>query len=349
MNTAVNLCGLSRSDFEQLMESIGKKPFQGRQLYKWIYKNNVFDFTQMTDLGKELQKFLMKKYRVRIPLEIDSRKSSDGTTKFLLGLEDNEVIESVLIPDENSGRMTYCISSQVGCALNCKFCATGQLEFRRNLTVGEIVGQVMFIRKIFSHDAFDNLVFMGMGEPLLNIDNVLASIDILTDSLGFMLGAKRITVSTAGIVPGINKLTESGSKANLAISLNAADDNLRKRLMPIAKSYNLSDLMGAVKQWTEVRTRRVTFEYILIKNVNNGDEHAINLSKLIRGIPCKINLLAYNPIDGNKWESPASEDVDRFAKILYPRAPAVTVRQSRGGDIAAACGQLAGQKGYICE
>ncbi|MFH1700664.1 MAG: 23S rRNA (adenine(2503)-C(2))-methyltransferase RlmN [Candidatus Zixiibacteriota bacterium] len=348
MNEALNLCGLSRSDLEQLMESIGKKPFHGRQLYKWLYKKNIFDFTQMTDLGQGLQKILLDKYRVEIPREIDSRKSSDGTTKFLLRLEDNEVIESVLIPDEKSVRMTYCISSQVGCALNCGFCATGQLGFRRNLTVGEIVGQVIFIRRLKGSDAFDNLVFMGMGEPLLNLDNVLASIDILTDSLGFMLGARRMTVSTAGIIPGIIKLTESGSKVNLAVSLNAADDNLRKRLIPIAKSYKLNDLIEAVKKWTKAGARRVTFEYILIKDINDSDRHAIDLSKLIRGVPCKINILAFNPIAGCPWEAPGSEAVDRFAKILFPRAPAVTVRQSRGGDIAAACGQLAGQKGYLC-
>jgi 23S rRNA (adenine2503-C2)-methyltransferase len=331
------------------MESIGKKPFHGRQLYKWIYKNAVLDFTQMTDLGKDIKAYLVENYQINIPLEIDSLKSKDGTIKFLLRLEDEMAVESVLIPDEKSGRMTYCISSQVGCALNCKFCATAQLGFKRNLTAGEIVGQVLFIRKKFGQEAFDNLVFMGMGEPLLNIDNVLTSIDILTDSLGFMLGAKKITVSTAGIIPGILKLAKSGSKVNLAVSLNAADDTLRKRLMPIAKSYNLNDLMAAVKKWTEVRTRRVTFEYILIKNVNDRNEDAINLSKLIRGVPCKINLLAYNPIEGNKWEKPTSDEVDRFAKILYPWAPAVTVRQSRGGDIAAACGQLAGQKGYSCD
>lgn len=349
MSTRTNICGFSRFDFEQLMESIGKKPFHGRQLYKWIYKNTVLDFTQMTDIGKDVQAHLAEKYQINIPIEINSQKSADGTVKFLLQLEDEMAVESVLIPDDKSGRMTYCISSQVGCALNCKFCATAQLGFKRDLTVGEIVGQVMFIRRKFGKDAFDNLVFMGMGEPLLNIDNVLTSIDIFTDSLGFMLGAKKITVSTAGIIPGIIKLAESGSKVNLAVSLNAADDNLRRQLMPIAKSFGLKGLMPAVKQWTDVRTRRVTFEYILIKNVNDRELDAINLSKLIRGIPCKINLLAYNPIDGNKWENPADEEVDRFAKILYPRAPAVTVRQSRGSDIAAACGQLAGKKGYLCD
>jgi len=349
METKRNLCGMSRAEMEQAMVDLDLKPFRGRQVYKWIYKNRVFDFDCMTDLKKEVRAILHDNFYVSLPQVADTQKSKDGTKKFLFELEDKSLIESVLIPDDNSGRMTLCISSQVGCPLGCKFCATGYLGFTRNLTVGEIAGQVLAIREMFGDDAFDNIVFMGMGEPLLNYDNVMATIEIMTDSVGLMVGAKRITISTVGIVPGIRKLAQSGSKVNLALSLNAPNDKLRRRIMPITKSYPLNKVMEAVREWTGVRKRRVTFEYILFKGFNDSREHALELAALIEGISCKINLLAYNPVEGAAYKRPSEEEVDYFAQILYPRAPAVTVRKSRGKDIAAACGQLAGKKGYQCQ
>jgi 23S rRNA (adenine2503-C2)-methyltransferase len=348
MSKATNLCGLTRPEMEQAMVDLDLKPFRGRQVYKWIYKNRVFDFNLMTDLKKEVRSMLQDHFRVGLPIEKARQKSDDGTEKFLFELEDKNVIESVLIPDDNSGRMTLCISSQVGCPLGCTFCATGYLGYQRDLTVGEIVGQVLAIREMYGDDGFDNIVFMGMGEPLLNYDNVMATIDILTDSVGLMVGAKRITISTVGIAPGIRKLAESGSKVNLALSLNAPNDKIRREIMPVTKAFPLKKVMNAVREWTDVRNRRVTFEYILFKGLNDRHEHALELADLVKGIPCKINLLAYNPVKGADFQSPGEDDVDHFAQILYPRAPAVTVRKSRGKDIAAACGQLAGKEGYTC-
>jgi 23S rRNA (adenine2503-C2)-methyltransferase len=348
MTDKTNVCGLSRSGFESLMVELGQKPYRGRQIYKWIYKNRAFDFDHMSDLGKELRAILQDRCYISLPKISAREKAGDGTEKFLFELDDRNVIESVLIPDEESGRTTLCISSQSGCALGCKFCATGYFGFRRDLTVGEIVGQVLVVRELYGDEAFENIVFMGMGEPLLNYDNVMAAIAIMTDSLGLMLGAKRITISTSGVIAGIKKLTASGSKVNLALSLHAASDEKRKKIMPIANRNTLADLMEALRDWAAVRNRRVTFEYILFKGFNDSDDDALALAKLVRGMPCKINLLAYNPVAQAGFIRPSEDDINHFAQILYPRTPAVTVRKSRGKDINAACGQLAGKKGYAC-
>jgi len=345
MESKTNLCGLGRAEIETAMADLDLPAFRGRQIYKWIYKNRVFDFEQMTDLKKEIRTRLPNHFRVSLPEIALHQKSSDGTEKFLFQLSDGRAVESVLIPDDNSGRMTLCISSQCGCALGCLFCATGQIGFERNLETGEIVGQLLAVREKYGDGAFDNVVFMGMGEPLLNFDNVMATIEIMTDSVGLMIGAKRITISTVGIIPGIRRLAETGSKVNLAVSLNAPNDKLRRELMPVTKAHPLDKLMKAVREWTDVRKRRVTFEYILFRGVNDSKKHALELADLVKGIPCKINLLAYNPISGVNLRRPDDAEVDRFAEILYPRTPAVTVRKSRGQDIAAACGQLAGKKG----
>jgi len=345
MDSKINLIGLSRAELEQMALDMGEKAYRGRQIFKWIYKRLVFDFEQMTDIRAEVRRVLAQKYEISLPQIIEQRKSRDGTQKLLLELHDGHLIEAVLIFDDDSDRRTLCISSQAGCALGCHFCATGFLGLARNLSAGEIIAQVLLVREQFGDkDAFDNLVFMGMGEPLLNYEKVKTAIDILTDSLGPMLGAKRITVSTSGIVPGILKLAQSGSKVNLAISLNAPDDETRLKLMPVTKSYPLDEIMRAVKKWTKVHARRVTFEYILFKGINDREEDALKLAQLVRGVPCKINLLAYNPVAGAGFERPDEKDVERFAKILYPRTPAVTVRKSRGQDIEAACGQLAGKR-----
>lgn len=337
---------MTREELEKLAMDLGEKPFRGRQLYKWIYKNRAGDFEQMTDLRQEFRRLLLQTACLNMPTIAGQQKSKDGTEKFLIELEDGNFIESVLIPDESSGRMTLCVSSQAGCALGCRFCATGLIGFRRNLSVGEIVAQPLMMRNLYGDEAFDNLVFMGMGEPLLNYDNVMTAVSIMTDSLGLMLGARRITISTSGIAPEILRLAKSRSKVNLAVSLNAPDDRKRRELMPVARSFPLPELMDAIREWTKVYHRRVTFEYILFKGVNDSEADARTLAKLIAGIACKINLLAYNPVEGINYERPEDTAVDRFVKILYPLAPAVTVRKSRGSDIAAACGQLAGKRGY---
>jgi 23S rRNA (adenine2503-C2)-methyltransferase len=344
MHERPNIFGYTRPALEDLMVSRGVEQFRGRQLFKWIYHDRVFDFHAMTDLKKDFRSRLENEFRIEPPQLADRQSSKDGTEKFLFVLDDGNVIESVLIPDQDSGRMTLCISSQSGCALGCAFCATGYFGFKRNLSIGEIVGQLIAVRKLYGEEAFENIVFMGMGEPLLNYDAVMAAVDIIIASDGLMVGARRITVSTSGIIREIYKLADSNSKVNLALSLHAANNDLRKRLMPVARGNPLEELMEAVRYWATRRARRVTFEYILFKGINDSDEHALELARLIQGIPCKINVMAYNPVDGADLERPADEAVDRFARFLYPRAPAVTVRKSRGVDIDAACGQLAAKR-----
>jgi len=336
----VNLLGKTEKKLQQLMLSLGEKPFKGRQLFKWLYGRRQYDFMQMTDLTLELRHRLDQSFVFRNIELAERKKSVDGTEKFLFRLDDNNLIEAVLIPDEDW--TTVCISSQAGCALGCRFCATGKLGFGRDLTVGEIIGQLLFFRDQYGDDAFRNIVFMGMGEPLLNLDNVIETIGIVSSSVGLSLSARRITISTSGIVPGIYRLADSGLKSNLAISLNAPTQAKRRKLMPVANKYPLDELLESIRYFTSTRKQRVTFEYILFENENDSLDDARELAKLIQGIPCKINLLAYNPVEGLSYGRPPESRIDEFAKYLYPRTPAVTVRKSRGVDIMAACGQLAG-------
>lgn len=336
----VNLLGKTEKEFQQLMLSLGEKAFKGRQLFKWLYGRRQYDFMEMTDLTLDLRRRLEQSFVFKgLDLE-EERKSVDGTEKFLFRLDDGNMIEAVMIPDEEW--TTVCISSQAGCALGCRFCATGKLGFARDLTVGEIIGQLLFFRDRFGDEAFRNIVFMGMGEPLLNPDNVIEAIGIVSSSVGLSLSARRITVSTSGIVPGIYRLADLGLKVNLAVSLNAPTQEKRKKLMPIAIKYPLDELLESIRYFTSKRKQRVTFEYILFEGENDSLDDAHELAKLIQGIPCKINLLAYNPIKGLPYGRPEERRIEEFAKYLYPRTPAVTVRKSRGVDIMAACGQLAG-------
>nr|MBN2276135.1 23S rRNA (adenine(2503)-C(2))-methyltransferase RlmN [candidate division Zixibacteria bacterium] len=335
----VNLLGLTAEQFETLMIEQDEKAFKGRQLFKWVYNEAEFDFDRMTDLSVKLRKKLRDNFRIAGPKTEKISRSTDGTEKLLFRLVDNRFIETVVIPDRD--KKTVCISSQVGCPLGCRFCATGQMGFERNLSIGEIVGQLLFLRQRDGRDAFHNIVFMGMGEPLLNYENVIDAIGIIASELGLSFSAKRITVSTVGIVPQIYSLADSDLKVKLAISLHAASDAKRRTLMPVAKKYNLDQLMKAAKYFAEKKKKRITFEYILFRGFNDSREDALSLSRLIQGIPCKINILAYNPVGDLPYSRPDDDEVDEFGKILYPRAPAVTVRKSRGLDIGAACGQLA--------
>lgn len=336
-----NLLGHTASDLEDLVFLMGEKKFKGRQLFKWLYNSLQYDFNHMTDLSLNLRNKLSEKYAF-VGLDVEKTSlSADGTEKFLFRLSDGKLIESVLIPDRN--KRTACISSQVGCPLGCRFCATGLIGFERNLSVGEIVGQLLFLRQRYGVDAFQNIVFMGMGEPLLNYDNLIQSIKIISSEIGLSLSARRITISTVGIVPQIYALADSGLKINLAVSLNAATDEKRRQIMPIAKSYNLDELMEAVKYFARKRKKRVTFEYIIFKGFNDSNRDVSSLANLVKGIPCKLNILAYNTIGDLPYERPSDKEVDNFGRLLYPRAPAVTVRKSRGLDIDAACGQLAGR------
>jgi 23S rRNA (adenine2503-C2)-methyltransferase len=338
-----NLLGYTRDQMVNLMVALGEKPFKGRQLFKWLYRIRQYDFDLMTDLSKKTRTQLENKYTFEGLQAEQVAPSVDGTRKILFRLNDGHPVETVLIPDED-GRKTACISVQAGCSLACRFCATGTMGLLKNLSVGEIVGQLVYLRDRFSDDAFTNIVMMGMGEPLLNFANMVEAIKLITDETGLCVSAKKITISTAGITPKITKLADLGLKTRLAISLNAATQEKRAQIMPVAQTFDLEKLMDAVKYYTQATKTRVTFEYILFKGFNDSIEDVKALSDLVRGIPCKINLLAYNPVEGLNFERPLDEEVDRFARQLYPKVPAVTVRKSRGTDINAACGQLAGRQ-----
>lgn len=338
--TKINLIGYSIEQLQQLMLDMGEKKYRGNQLFKWLYSTRLYDFSLMTDFSKELRQKLDEKYYFQNLTCLNKQESSDGTRKFLFSLEGQTPFETVLIPDEK-GRKTVCVSSQVGCALNCGFCATGSMGFDRNLSVGEIVGQLIYLRDNFGLDVFSNIVMMGMGEPLHNFDNVVQMVKVLTAPTGMAFSGKKITISTSGITPKIKKLADLNLKARLALSLHAATQEKRVKIMPVAETFRLDKLMEAVKYYTEKTRTRVTFEYIIFKDFNDSMEDVRALARLIHGIPCKINLLAYNPVDGLDFERPSDEKVDWFGRQLYPRAPAVTIRKSRGRDIDAACGQLA--------
>jgi 23S rRNA (adenine2503-C2)-methyltransferase len=334
--------GYTIDRMENLMVTLGEKPYKGRQLFKWLYNTRQYDFSLMTDLKKELRERLADRYRFdSLDLEY-AAKSIDGTEKFLFRLDDNRPVETVLIPDDD--RKTLCISSQAGCALACKFCATGTMGLLRNLTAGEIVGQLVFLRERYGHEAFSNVVFMGMGEPLNNFETTLESVRIMTESSGLGLAAKKITISTSGVTPKIRKLADAGVKTRLAVSLHAATQEKRAQIMPVAQTFKLENLIEAIRYYAETTGQRVTFEYIIFDGFNDTMDDVLALSRLVRGIPCKINILAYNEVPGLDFKRPSDEKVDWFGKQLYPRTPAVTVRKSRGRDIAAACGQLAAEK-----
>jgi len=320
------------------MLSMGQKAYKGRQIYAWLYKVREHDFTMMTDLSKDVRQKLDKKYTFEVFECAKEQESSDGTRKFMFRLADGSLIETVMIPDDD--RATICISSQVGCALGCKFCATGTMGLERNLEPGEIISQLLYIRNKYGSDAFSNIVLMGMGEPLSNYENVLTALKIISDDAGMGLAPKRITISTSGITPKIVQLANLGVKYRLALSLHAATQEKREQIVPIAKTFKLDKLMEAVRYYAKITKARVSVEYILLKGFNHSNQDANALVKLLHGLSCKVNLLAYNPVDGLEFGRPTEDEVNDFAKLLYPRLPVVTVRKSRGPDINAACGQL---------
>jgi 23S rRNA (adenine2503-C2)-methyltransferase len=345
-----NLKDMSMAELVEVAETFGKKPYSGRQLYKWLFRQGVANFDDMTDLSKDFRSFLNERYTIGKLRKIETIKSRDGSSKTIWATVDNQLIESVIIPDAD--RLTLCMSSQAGCPLNCSFCATGKLGFKRNLSSGEIYDQYLLTQhecaqmrlELPPESKITNIVFMGMGEPFLNYNNLLRAIDNLTDQLGAGLAARKITVSTVGLVDGIYKLADDNPRPKLAISLHSAIEDKRLQLIPIAKKYPLSELKQAAIYYADKSENRVTFEYLLIKGINDGIEDARALAEFIRGISCKINLISYNPVDNLNYERPDDRAIESFRDYLLPRAPAVTVRKSRGDDIAAACGQLAAKR-----
>ncbi len=336
-----NLLGLSREELIALAVEMGGRPFRGKQLYQQIYRRKNFDWIEMTDLAIAFRERLARDFRVTLPSVANRLDSSDGSTKFLMELEDGLRIESVYIPEK--GRDTLCISSQVGCDVGCTFCMTAQMGFLRNLTPGEIVGQVL---RVIQEGALGsggfNVVFMGMGEPLYNYRNVMKAFRLMTDPEGMNLSRRKITISTSGVAPVLEKMLGEEFVPNLAISLNAVTGELRDRIMPINRKWNIETLLSVCKRlYREDPRRRLTFEYVLLKDENDSDQDAVRLANLLQGIPSKVNVLPYNPNPGLLHSRPDPERVQRFCRILADRQVAVFVRKTRGDDISAACGQLA--------
>ena len=343
-----DLKGMSPDELERFITALGKEKYRTKQLLSWIYAKGVSDFEAMTDLSKTFREELTRIARISAVEEVERQTSTDGTTKFLFQLEDGRRIESVLIREggqktserqkTSRRRRTVCLSSQVGCALGCTFCATGRMGFIRDLTAAEIVDQLIAVRR--SEEHVTNVVLMGMGEPLLNYDNVLKAARLMNLEMGIALGMRKITLSTAGIVPGIERLARERLHIGLAISLNATDDRTRTRLMPINRRYPLDKLLSAARRFSRTTRRRITFEYILIDGVNDSTQDAARLIHLLREIPCKINLIPLNPIPKSPLRRPSPERIEAFRDFLLSHHFTAIVRESKGRNIAAACGQL---------
>ena len=345
----VNLLGLSRRQMEDFFLQIGEKKFRAQQVLKWIHHSGVNDIGQMTNLGKALREKLQDIAEVRPPEIVSQHDSSDGTRKWAIRVDGGGLVESVLIPD--GSRATLCVSSQVGCSLDCSFCSTGKQGFQRDLSAAEIIGQLWLA--IDSYDAFQsgkgrivtNVVMMGMGEPLLNFDNVVAAMDLMMEDLAYGISKRRVTLSTSGVVPALDQLADV-SEASLAVSLHAPNDALRDQLVPINRKYPIAVLLESARNYIDAQSdnkRVVTVEYTLIAGVNDQPEHARELAELLRDFPCKINLIPFNTFPQSDYQRPSGNAVSRFWQVLVDAGYIVTVRTTRGDDIDAACGQLVGQ------
>ena len=337
IETRTDLLGLSRERLAEELAPVIDRPFRVEQIYQALYARAVRDVSGMTDLGKDLRARLAERFRIGLPEIAEKRLASDGTCKYLFKLHDGATIEAVDIPERH--RRTFCISSQAGCALACSFCVTGYWGAGRNLTAGEIVGQVLAIRadRGLPMEGL-NIVFMGMGEPLLNLLNVKAALDILTE----WISPHRITVSTVGILPALEEMAGWERRPNLAISLHAADDEKRSEIMPVNRTWPLADLMAALRRYPLEKGRKITFEYILIRDLNDSVRDADRLVKLLSGLRAKVNLIPINPdrVLGDRMVPPADEVIDRFQERLRQKGLIATVRRRRGDDVSAACGQL---------
>ena len=345
----INLMGLSRLQMEQFFLDLGEKKFRAHQILKWIHHAGITQIEEMSNLGKALREKLMKVAEVRPPEIVSQQDSSDGTRKWAIRVEGGGLVETVLIPAGN--RATLCVSSQVGCALDCSFCSTGKQGFQRDLSAAEIIGQVWLAIK--SYDGFKpgdrrivtNVVMMGMGEPLLNFDNVVAAMDLMLEDLAYGLSKRRVTLSTSGVVPALDRLA-AVSEVSLAISLHAPNDALRNQLVPINRKYPIAVLLESCRNYMAAQSdknRVVTIEYTLIEGVNDQREQALELAELLRDVPCKINLIPFNTFAQSEYQRPSGNAVSRFWQVLIDAGYIVTIRTTRGDDINAACGQLVGE------
>jgi 23S rRNA (adenine2503-C2)-methyltransferase len=344
--TRVNLLDFDEAGLRVFFESIGEKPFRAQQILKWVFHQAETDFDVMTDIGVALREKLKLIAEIKLPQIIKEQRSKDGTVKWLIGFHGGNAVETVFIPEAKRG--TLCVSSQVGCALNCTFCSTGAQGFARNLSCSEIIGQVWLAAKALGHERngirrITNVVMMGMGEPLLNFDAVMPAMSLMRNDLGFGFAAKRVTLSTAGLIPGIYRLRETLDVA-LAVSLHAPTDELRTELVPLNRKYPIAELMQACRDYVSDKHKRsVTFEYTLIDGVNDHPEHAQKLVKLLRTVPSKLNLIPFNPFPGTNYRCSSPERIKAFQEIVMRGRLIATVRKTRGEDIDAACGQLVGK------
>lgn len=334
------LSGLTLKEIEKITDSLHASKFRARQIHNWIYLKSVSNIDEMTDLSLKFREEF-KKVATVTDVKIKVKQvSNDGTIKYLLEYPDGECVETVLMRFDNRANLTACVSSQVGCAVNCSFCATGKRGFIRNLTYKEIVEQVLTIQRDTGLKV-TNVVFMGQGEPLLNLDNVLKAMELFNDS--FQIGARRLTVSTSGIIPQINTLAENDMQSTLAISLHAPNHEIRRKLMQIEDKYPMPELKKALKNYVAKTGRRITIEYLLIKDLNDTIESARQLVEYLHDIKCNINLIPYNPTEKNDYQKPSGNSIMRFKSLLEQSGKKVTVRLERGADIDAACGQLRGK------
>ncbi len=338
-HATTDIAELELNELEQALEALGQPKFHARQLYRWVHRRAVTDFSAMTDLSAALRQDLAKTFTVSTPEVIRKDVSSDGTTKFLLRLADAKLIESVFIPDTPS--MTFCVSTQVGCAMSCGFCLTGKMGLDRNLTAGEIAGQVRVLaRELGMLDRSFNIVLMGMGEPLHNYDATMKALRMLHEPHGLSVSPRRMTLSTVGVLPALGRLEHEPLMPNLAISLHATTEETRDRLVPVNRKYGLEDLLETCRRFPLKKRNRITFEYVMLAGVNDSPADAHRLVKLMHGIRSKINLLPLNEAAGIPFSRPTETAVNTFAKVLADAGLTVSVRKSRGRDIRAACGQL---------
>jgi 23S rRNA (adenine2503-C2)-methyltransferase len=343
---AVNLVGMPEAELQEFFAALGEKPFRARQVMQWIHQRNASTFNEMTDLSKPLRTHLEGVASIGFPELISEQRSADGTVKWLFESGAGQAVETVFIPEPDRG--TLCISSQVGCALDCAFCATGAQGFNRNLKAAEIVGQVSYANRHLptrpnGEPAITNVVFMGMGEPLANYRSVLAALEVLLSDFAYGLSKRRITVSTSGIVPHIEKLGDA-CNVSLAVSLHAPNDELRDELVPINRLHPIADLLDASWRYAAKRANRyVTFEYVMLRDVNDTISHADQLAALLKDRPAKVNLIPFNPFTGNDYRRSRSDTIEKFQNRLRQRGIVSTTRKTRGDDIDAACGQLAGK------
>jgi len=347
--TRIDIAGVELPELEQALHDLGHPRFHARQIFQWIHKRGISDFALMSDLSRELRATLATHFDIDTPLVVRREQSADGTAKFLLGLGDGKRIETVCIPENPSGsdnladadRVTFCVSTQVGCAMRCAFCLTGKMGIDRNLTAGEIAGQArVLVRELNLPDQRFNIVLMGMGEPLHNYEATMKALRILADEYGMAVSPRRVTLSTVGVLPALERLATEPVMPNVAISLHATTEAQRDLLVPINRKYSIEELLNTCRRFPLKRRERITFEYVMLKDVNDTPEDARRLVRLLAGIKGKVNLLPLNEAAGIPFERPSDAAVNRFARILSERGVTVSVRKSRGRDIRAACGQL---------